>query len=65
MAKRGRKPKYDLSCPNPQCALFGKTGAGNIVSNGTHPNDVIMMSPLRLTLAIQQLGQVQAKPRLL
>jgi transposase-like protein len=40
MAKRGRKPKYDLSaeaCPNAQCALFGKTGAGNIVSNGTHP----------------------------
>jgi transposase-like protein len=40
MAKRGRKPKYDLSaeaCPNEQCVLFGKTGAGNIVSNGTHP----------------------------
>ena len=40
MAKRGRKPRYDLSaeaCPNPQCALHGKTGAGNIVANGTHP----------------------------
>lgn len=38
MAKRGRKPKYNLkdeSCPNPRCILYGKTGKGNIVSNGT------------------------------
>jgi transposase-like protein len=40
MAKRGRKPTFDSSteaCPNPQCALFGKSGSGNIVANGTHP----------------------------
>lgn len=38
MAKRGRKPKYNLkneACPNPSCALCGKTGENNIVSNGT------------------------------
>lgn len=38
MGKRGRKPKYNLegeACPNPQCSLYGKTGRGNIVSNGT------------------------------
>lgn len=38
MAKRGRKPKYNLeneACPNPECTLYGKTGEGNIVSNGT------------------------------
>jgi transposase-like protein len=38
MAKRGRKPKYNLeneSCPNPECPLYGKPGKGNIVSNGT------------------------------
>lgn len=40
MGKRGRKAQYDLSheaCPNPQCELYGKTGRGNIVSNGSHP----------------------------
>ncbi len=40
MAKRGRRPRYDLSdeaCPNPKCELFGKKGQGNIVSNGSHP----------------------------
>lgn len=39
MAKRGRKAKYKLkneACPNPKCSLFGKTGKGNIVSNGTY-----------------------------
>jgi len=38
MAKRGRKPKYNLeneACPNPKCSLCGKTRKGNIVSNGT------------------------------
>lgn len=38
MAKRGRRPKYNLAneaCPNPECSLYGKTGKGNIVSNGT------------------------------
>lgn len=39
MAKRGRKPTYKLqheACPNPRCSLYGKTGRGNIVSNGTY-----------------------------
>lgn len=38
MAKRGRRPKYNLedeACPNLRCSLYGKTGKGNIVSNGT------------------------------
>ena len=40
MAKRGRKPRYKFKtevCPNPKCLLYGKTGKGNIVSNGTYP----------------------------
>jgi transposase-like protein len=40
MAKRGRKPQYQFKtevCPNPKCLLYGKTGKGNIVSNGTYP----------------------------
>lgn len=40
MAKRGRRRKYKLkneACPNPKCPLYGKTGKGNIVSNGTYP----------------------------
>jgi len=40
MAKRGRKPQYKFKtevCPNPKCLLYGKTGKGNIVSNGTYP----------------------------
>lgn len=39
MAKRGRKAKYKLqdeACPNPECGMYGKPGAGNIVSNGTY-----------------------------
>jgi transposase-like protein len=39
MAKRGRKRKYNLdneACPNPECLLYGKIGAGNVVSNGTY-----------------------------
>jgi len=38
MAKRGRRPRYNLeneACPNPECSLYGKTKEGNIVSNGT------------------------------
>jgi transposase-like protein len=38
MAKRGRKPKYNLgheACPNTKCSLYGKPGKSNIVSNGT------------------------------
>lgn len=40
MAKRGRKPKYQITneaCPNPQCTQFGQKGKGNIVSNGSYP----------------------------
>jgi transposase-like protein len=40
MAKRGRRPQYKFKtevCPNPKCSWYGKTGKGNIVSNGTYP----------------------------
>jgi transposase-like protein len=39
MAKRGRRRTYRLrkeACPNTQCSLYGQTGKGNIVSNGTY-----------------------------
>jgi len=39
MMKRGRRPKYKLkneACPNPKCSSYGKTGQGNVVSNGTY-----------------------------
>lgn len=39
MAKKGRRPQYDLSteaCPNPDCPMYGKKGNGNIVANGTY-----------------------------
>jgi len=36
-AKRGPKPKFlDVACPNPRCKRSGKTGLGNVVSNGTY-----------------------------
>lgn len=38
MAKKGRRPRYNLeneACPNEKCSLYGKAGKGNIVSNGT------------------------------
>lgn len=38
MAKTGRKPTHNLkdkTCPNPACELYGKTGMGNIIANGT------------------------------
>jgi len=41
MVKRGRRPQYDLkteACPNPDCPMYGKTGEGNIVANGTYTN---------------------------
>lgn len=35
--KRGPKPKFlDVACPNPRCGCRGKTGLGNVVSNGTY-----------------------------
>jgi len=39
MAKRGRRPQYDLTteaCPNPECARYGQKGQGNIVANGSY-----------------------------
>lgn len=38
MAKtRGRTPRVrDVGCPNARCKLFGKLGAGTVVSNGTY-----------------------------
>ena len=41
MAKKGRRLQYDLkteACPNPDCPMYGKTGKGNIVANGTYRN---------------------------
>ncbi len=35
--KRGPKPQFlDVACPNPRCKQRGKTGLGNVVSNGTY-----------------------------
>ena len=35
--KRGRKPRFrDVACPHARCKLFGKVGAGTVVSNGTY-----------------------------
>ena len=35
--KRGRKPRSrDVVCPNARCKVFGKLGAGTVVSNGTY-----------------------------
>ena len=37
MGKRGAKPKFtDVSCPNKSCKLYGVSGQGNIVGNGTY-----------------------------
>ena len=37
MGKRGAKPKFtDVSCPNPDCNLYGVTGKENIIGNGTY-----------------------------
>jgi transposase-like protein len=37
MGRRGKAPAYrDVFCPNHQCDLYGRTEAGNIVSNGTY-----------------------------
>jgi len=35
--RRGPKPQFlDVACPNPRCKRGGKTGLGNVVSNGTY-----------------------------
>ena len=37
MGKRGKSPSFkNVFCPNEECDDFGRTGAGNIVSNGTY-----------------------------
>lgn len=41
MARKGRRHQYNLeteACPNPDCPMYGETGRGNIVSNGTYQN---------------------------
>lgn len=36
MGKRGAKPNFtDVSCPNQDCKLYGTSGKGNIIGNGT------------------------------
>jgi len=35
--RRGPKPRFlDVACPNTRCKQRGKTGAGNVVGNGTY-----------------------------
>jgi len=37
MARRGPKPKFiDVPCPNEDCTLYGVTGKGNVIGNGTY-----------------------------
>jgi len=37
MGRRGKAPAYsEVCCPNRECDLYGRTKAGNIVSNGTY-----------------------------
>jgi transposase-like protein len=37
MGKRGAKPQFiDIFCPNSDCKLYGISGKGNIVGNGTY-----------------------------
>jgi hypothetical protein len=37
MARRGPKPKFiDVPCPNEDCTLYGVTGEGNVIGNGTY-----------------------------
>ena len=41
MAKKGRRPRYDLTaeaCRNVDCPMYGEKGKSNIVSNGTYRN---------------------------
>lgn len=35
--QRKRQPTFrDVACPNGRCKVFGKTGSGTVVSNGTY-----------------------------
>jgi len=37
MTRRGPKPKFiDVPCPNEDCTLYGVTGEGNVIGNGTY-----------------------------
>ena len=37
MGERGPKSQFtNISCTNPECRLYGRTGEGNIVGNGTY-----------------------------
>ena len=37
MGERGPKSQFtNISCTNPKCRLYGRTGEGNIVGNGTY-----------------------------
>jgi transposase-like protein len=37
MARRGPKLKFtDVPCPNEDCTLYGITGKGNVIGNGTY-----------------------------
>lgn len=37
MSKRGPKPKFiDVQCSNEYCTLYGVTGKGNVIVNGTY-----------------------------
>ena len=36
MGKRGPKPQFnDIACLNKDCELYGLTGKGNVIGNGT------------------------------
>lgn len=37
MGERGPKQKFNnIGCPNKDCGLYGQTGKGNIIGNGTY-----------------------------
>jgi transposase-like protein len=37
MGKRGPKQQFnDVACPNKDCKLYGLTGQGNVIGNGTY-----------------------------
>lgn len=37
MGARGPKPKFEgVACPNQVCQMYGQTGKGNVVGNGTY-----------------------------
>jgi Transposase and inactivated derivatives len=37
MGNQGPKPKFNnMACPNEKCGIYGQTGKGNIIGNGTY-----------------------------